>query len=494
VRSLVAAGRRRERVRRGVSIGVCGARGDSGGDCRGSERKGKRRLDAAGDRMRAGTGTPREDTRGERRGFGRTMPPDEVASTACASSADHASASTWTRRVATVARDRVSASQTSSSSSSTTSPPSFRAHAPSERPASTRTTRDWLASSRVVRDAARAVTDPQVSNALAGAGAGAVAATIVCPLDVLKTRLQVSTTRAGGDAYVSTFQSLRSIVQLEGFIGLYRGLTPTIAALLPNWAVYFTAYEFLKRSSFQKSRRALANGDDTENETESELAASLRHMTSAAGAGAATVFVTNPLWVVKTRLQVQHSRALRGSMPTRAVYKGTLDALRRVATEEGARGLYSGLAPSLAGIAHVVIQFPVYERLKLQLARGDFSVFGFEDGPDGKTGKQRCVGDLTGVELACASAVAKMVASSVTYPHEVIRSHMHVQGLGPFGGVLGLIAKIHAEGGGWRAFYRGVGTNLVRTTPAAAITFTSYELISRQFQELGRAVREEEDR
>ena len=113
---------------------------------------------------------------------------------------------------------------------------------------------------------------------------------------------------------------------------------------------------------------------------------------------------------------------------------------------------------------------------------------------DGNTGKQRCVGDLTAVELACASAVAKMVASSVTYPHEVIRSHMHVQGLGPFGGVLGLIAKIHAEGGGLRAFYRGVGTNLVRTTPAAAITFTSYELISRQFQELGRAVREEEDR
>ena len=422
------------------------------------------------------------------------MPPDEVASTACASSADRASASTWTRRVATVARDRVSASQTSSSSSSSSSPPpSFRAHAPSERPASTRTTRDWLGSSRVVRDAARAVTDPQVSNALAGAGAGAVAATVVCPLDVQKTRLQVSTARAGGDAYVSPLQSLRSIVQLEGFVGLYRGLTPTIAALLPNWAVYFTAYEFLKRSSFQKSRQR-ATGDDAQNETESELAASLRHMTSAAGAGAATVFVTNPLWVVKTRLQVQHSRALRGSMPTRAVYKGTLDALRRVAKEEGARGLYSGLAPSLAGIAHVVIQFPVYERLKLELARGDFSVFGFEDGRDGKTGKQRCVGDLTGVELACASAVAKMVASSVTYPHEVIRSHMHVQGLGPFGGVLGLIAKIHHEGGGWRAFYRGVGTNLVRTTPAAAITFTSYELISRQFQELGRAVREEEDR
>ena len=412
------------------------------------------------------------------------MTPNDVASTACASSAD-ASAWTWTRRVATVARDRVSATPTTSSAASARATPSrrataasFRAHAPSERPASTRTARDWVRSSRVARDAARALTDPQVSNALAGAGAGAVAATIVCPLDVLKTRLQVSTLRAGGDAYVSTFQSLRSIVRLEGAVGLYRGLTPTVAALLPNWAVYFTAYEFLK------TRGASAA-------PESEFAASLRHMTSAAGAGAATVLVTNPLWVVKTRLQVQHSRALRGSMPTRAVYAGTLDALRRVATEEGARGLYSGLAPSLAGIAHVVIQFPVYERLKLELARGD--VFGIRRAEAATGDASRDVGDLTGLELACASAVAKMVASSVTYPHEVIRSHMHVQGFGPFGGVLALTKKIHAEGGGWRAFYRGVGTNLVRTTPAAAITFTSYELISRQFQELGRAVREEED-
>lgn len=89
-----------------------------------------------------------------------------------------------------------------------------------------------------------------------------------------------------------------------------------------------------------------------------------------------------------------------------------------------------------------------------------------------------------------ASAVAKMIASTITYPHEVIRSHMHVHGLGPFRGIFTLTANIYRDGG-MTAFYRGCGTNLIRTTPAAAITFTSFELVSREIEKILEAARSE---
>ena len=75
----------------------------------------------------------------------------------------------------------------------------------------------------------------------------------------------------------------------------------------------------------------------------------------------------------------------------------------RIAREEGLRGLYSGLAPSMMGILHVAIQFPLYEFSKTYMAERT----------------QRRPEELTPPELVATSAAAKMVASTATYPHEV---------------------------------------------------------------------------
>jgi solute carrier family 25 folate transporter 32 len=214
--------------------------------------------------------------------------------------------------------------------------------------------------------------------------------------------------------------------------------------------VYFTVYERLKL--------AIGNRVNPNGPTGPGV-----HMIAAAGAGAATMLITNPLWVIKTRLQTQTLGLKMGSNRKTVQYRGTLDAFKRITKEEGISGLYSGLGPSLFGVMHVVIQFPLYESLKKELSSRNSNR------------------ELTLPELVFTSAASKMVASTATYPHEVIRSRMHISGTGAFVGLASTCRTIMLESG-FLGFYQGCLTNLLRTTPAAAVTFTTFELINKNLR------------
>ncbi|PUZ56497.1 hypothetical protein GQ55_5G313900 [Panicum hallii var. hallii] len=226
-------------------------------------------------------------------------------------------------------------------------------------------------------------------NAIAGGSAGVISATVLCPLDVVKTRLQVyglpsnlsSGAPPAGRVIISGFQQ---ILKNEGLPGLYRGLSPTIVALFPTWAVTFSVYNHVK---------GLLHSEDGNN---SELSVQA-NVLAASCAGIATATATNPLWVVKTRLQTQ------GTRPGVVPYQSILSALQRIAKEEGIRGLYSGLLPSLVGVAHVAIQLPVYEKVKLYFAKRDNTT----------------VDKLSPTQVAMCSSGSKVAASIITYPHEM---------------------------------------------------------------------------
>ncbi|KFK43463.1 hypothetical protein AALP_AA1G128600 [Arabis alpina] len=216
------------------------------------------------------------------------------------------------------------------------------------------------------------------------ATAGIIAGTFVCPLDVIKTRLQVIglplAPLSGRQKGSVIIRSLQDIVKNEGVVGMYRGLSPTIIALLPNWAIYFSVYEKLK-DALKSNDGKLSVG---------------ANIVASAIAGVSTTIATNPLWVIRTRLVTQGMRT--DVVP----YTTVLSAFTRIFHQEGLRGLYSGLVPSLIGVSHVVIQLPAYEKIKQYMA---------EIG-------NKPVDKLSPESIVVATSISKVIASVMTYPHE----------------------------------------------------------------------------
>lgn len=218
-------------------------------------------------------------------------------------------------------------------------------------------------------------------------------------------------------------------------------------------------------------------------------------------AGACSTLATNPIWVIKTRLMSQVGSHAPEEQRPPWQYRGTIDAARKMYRAEGLRVFYSGLGPALLGLSHVAIQFPTYEFLKLQFT-------GLEMGQN----IEDATTSHTFVGISLATFFSKVLATSATYPHEVLRTRLQTQqrklflpihqrttsravhdhmiltratGTSSSDGMMSIPRYtsmirtvqmiLHEEG--WRAFYNGMGTNLIRAVPAAMTTMLTFETL-----------------
>ena len=161
------------------------------------------------------------------------------------------------------------------------------------------------------------------------------------PVDVIKERLQVQAitvttgSSVGVGGYRGSWDALRTIVRTEGIgRGLYRGFGITLFSFGPFSALYFSFYESLK-GLYLKGRTGVTPSSGG-GEASLPFLASL--MLSAT-AGSAASLVTNPLDLVKLRIQIER----RASAGTKAeVSGGVLAMLGRIWSTEGLVGLFRG--------------------------------------------------------------------------------------------------------------------------------------------------------
>lgn len=327
---------------------------------------------------------------------------------------------------------------------------------------------------------------------IAGAAAGITSKLIVQPLDLIRTRMQTQTGKGGVGEYSGIRHAIRSVLAQEGLRGLYTGLTPNLIGSGVGYGVYFTVYKqakvlwssYLDPPTLEEQLAAAAEGPKktTSSFGSKQRLGPLAHLLCAATAGVGAALATNPVWIVKTRLQLQ-ARDLSADSARR--YRGVTDAWARIVREEGPLALYRGIGPSLSLVSTSAIQFMLYEELRAFVST--HLVAGGEEALN------------TGHFLAMGAA-AKGLASSITYPLAVTRSRLYQRRPEAEFQALSQAERAALKAAnradfkyvnaadvwkniirheGWRGFYRGLVPQLLKTAPAASITFLCFETYSR---------------
>ncbi|KAJ3006466.1 hypothetical protein NUW54_g3928 [Trametes sanguinea] len=278
---------------------------------------------------------------------------------------------------------------------------------------------------------------------------GVVAVLCMHPLDLLKVKFQVATDKPKGGIGRAIWNSLKDIQARDGWRGLYRGVGANIAGNASSWGFYFLFYHMLKqRASGGDPNYKLSPG---------------AYLLCSAEASAVTAIMTNPIWVVKVRM---FTTAPKDPNAYRSLWHG----LSSVYRQEGMAGLYRGTTLALFGVSNGAIQFMVYEELKR---------WGFERKKRqfAKAGREYTTADdkLSNTAYTLMSGASKLIALASTYPYQVVRSRIQNNRTAHlYPTIPECIKRTFAEEG-FRGFYRGLGTNLVRVLPGTCVTFVVYE-------------------
>jgi len=284
-----------------------------------------------------------------------------------------------------------------------------------------------------------------------GGLAACLGSAVVHPADVVKVRQQIATEK------LSPVVVAKNILRANGPTGLYVGL----GTALTRQATYGTARIGLHRVISDRLE-AVSGG----------VIPFWQKIASGMVSGALAVCIGSPFDIALVRIQND------GALPAdrRRNYRGVVDALTRVAREEGVLTLWRGLAPNIfRGMAMNAGMMSSYDQAK-QLVIQFWTKDSNPKKPSLKT------------SLA-SSAIAGLTCAVASLPFDVLKSRLMFQhrdpvtGQLPYRGLLDCAVKTFRSEG-FLAFYKGLPAYYARCAPHAMVILLSVEQITKGYRAL----------
>lgn len=267
---------------------------------------------------------------------------------------------------------------------------------------------------------------------LSGAVAGAVEATATWPTEFVKTQLQLqrnSKKNTNTYIYKNSWDCAKYTVQNNGFLGLYRGLTPVLLGSIPKAGVRFGGFTFF--SGLLRDSDGKLNAGRT-------FCAGL-----AAGASEAVLIVT-PMETLKVRLIDANV--------------GLVEGTRNIIRTEGWAGVYKGVwATTLKQASNQGIRFLSYSQILSWLKGGE------------QRGSRSWEIVFGGMAAGCLSVLGNN-------PVDVVKTRMQGSEAHKYSSSTDCFRKT-LKSDGPMGFYKGAIPRMARVVPGQGITFLCFESI-----------------
>jgi adenine nucleotide transporter 17 len=328
---------------------------------------------------------------------------------------------------------------------------------------------------------------------------------------------------------LSAIDEILHTIRISGFAALFPGLGASLVGTTVSQGVYFYLYSILRQAAVR--RRSSTFFTDALADSRSAEITVAESLFVAALAGMGNVLLTNPIWMIATRMQAHQKRATTKTVPppqqqeqqssetaekeaatpaaaqessassdwttgesinssdaplktpshSKTAEKfnavdvpapGPLAVAREVYSEYGLGGFWNGVAASLVMVINPTIQYAFYEWLVA--ARGRVKKHNNQGGASSTS-------RLSAGEVFLLSAIAKAGATVLTYPLLTVKTRMmsarksdkHMQYTSVFDAITQIATKEGLAG-----YYRGIKTKIVQSVLAAALLFMCKEKIT----------------